>query len=246
MSKKRMSEILSLETRALLERLGEFEKALTRNSVISLQEIVRALEEHLLLHRRREEEALFPAMARHLPGDGGPVHRRRLKGREHGERLKELRSNIQMGHRGRFLYQGQLFVTSLRDHLQGGGAFLLPGGAAVVAGGMGSRSPGFESIRMATEPVAPESTVSSVAQGGLLTSWIPGEDGALSAALAGVRAASGDSLRTPPAEREEDVRREADGFVDRLAGHFRHAEEMIFPPSERPGRGPLPRSKRFR
>ena len=162
MSKKRLSEVLSLEYRALLERLGEFEKALTRNSVISLQEIVCSLEERLLLHRRREEEALFPAMARHLPGDGGPVHRRRLKGREHGERLKELRSNIQMGHRGRFLYQGQLFVTSLRDHLQGGGTFLLPLAERLLSLEEWARvRRGFESIRLATEPLAPESTVSA-------------------------------------------------------------------------------------
>jgi|SRR6185369_449482 hemerythrin-like domain-containing protein len=162
MSQKRMSEVLSLEYRALLERLGEFEKALTRSSVIRLQEIVRSLEEHLLLHRRREEEALFPAMARHLPGEGGPVHRRRLKGREHGERLKELRSNIQIGHRGKFLYQGQLFVASLRDHLHGGGAQLLPLAVRLLSQEEWDRvRRGFESIRMAAEPVAPESTISA-------------------------------------------------------------------------------------
>jgi hemerythrin-like domain-containing protein len=126
MIRNKVSEILSLENRVLLERLGEFERALTRNSVNSLQEIVRALEAQLLLQRRLEEEALFPAMARHLPGNGEPVKRRRLKGREHGERLKELRSNIQRGHRGKFLYQGHEFVTSLRDHLLGAGTVLIP------------------------------------------------------------------------------------------------------------------------
>lgn len=162
MSKKRMSEVLSLEYRALLERLGEFERALTRNSVNSLQEIVRSLEEHVLLHRRREEEALFPAMARHLPGDGGPVHRRRLKDREHGERLKELRNSIQRGHRGSFHYQGHLFVTSLRDHLLGAGTFLIPLAERLLSLEEWNRvRQGFESIRKTSEPVAPEATVSA-------------------------------------------------------------------------------------
>jgi hemerythrin-like domain-containing protein len=126
MNGKRMSEVLLQENRALLEKLDELEKALTRNSVVSLQGIAGSFEEHLLLHRRREEEALFPAMARHLPAHGEPLTRRRLKGREHGECLKELRSSIQKGHRGKFLYQGHLFATFLRDHLRGADSVLLP------------------------------------------------------------------------------------------------------------------------
>jgi len=162
MSQKRISEVLSLEYRALLERLGGFEKALTRNSVVSLQEIVRALEEHLLLHRRREEEALFPEMARHLPEHGAPVARRRLKGREHGETLKELRGSIQRGHRGMFLYQGQLFVTFLREHLLGADGLLLPLADRILSPVEWDRvRRGFESIRSTSRPVAPADVVST-------------------------------------------------------------------------------------
>ena len=72
----------------------------------------------------------------------------------------------------------------------------------------------------------------------MLTSLIPGEDGALSAALAGVLGQlRGLSYGRPPGEREEDIHREADGFVDRLAGHFRHAEESIFPALRKAGSG---------
>jgi hemerythrin-like domain-containing protein len=160
MSKEKMSEVLSLENRALLERLSEFERALTRNSVNSLQEIVRSFEEHLLLLRRWEEEALFPAMARHLPGHGEPVTRRRLKGREHGERLKELRSNIQKGHRGKFLYQGHLFVTILRDHLLGAHSVLLPLAERLLSPGEWDRvRKGFESISFTGKGVAAEAVV---------------------------------------------------------------------------------------
>ena len=155
MSKKRMSEVLSLEYRALLERLGDFEKALTWNSVNSLQEIVRSFEEHLLLHRRREEEALFPEMARHLPEHGEPVARRRLKGREYGESLKELRCSIQRGHRGKFLYQGHLFVTFLRDHLLGADRLLLPLADRILSPEEWTRvRKGFESIRSTSRPAA--------------------------------------------------------------------------------------------
>lgn len=161
MGKKRMSEVLSLEYRALLESLGRLEKALARNSVISLQELVRAFEEHLLLHGRREEEALYPAMARHLPGHGEPLTRRRIKAREHGERLKELRCSIQLGHRGRFTYQGHLFVTLLRDHLLGANDFLLPlAGRLLSAVEWEQVRRSFESIGALSRPLAPEAAVS--------------------------------------------------------------------------------------
>lgn len=162
MIKRRMSEVLSLEYRVLLESLGRFEKALTRDSVISLQDIVRLFEEQLLLHRRREEEALFPAMARHLPGQGGPLAQRRFKSREQGERLKELRINILMGHRGKFLFQGQLFVTQLRDYLRGANDFLLPLAERLLSAQEWDQvRRNFDSIGSKSEPVAPEAVVSA-------------------------------------------------------------------------------------
>ena len=64
----------------------------------------------------------------------------------------------------------------------------------------------------------------------MITSLIRGESGTLSASLAGVLGRlRGHSYGRPPGEPQEDIHREADGFVDRLAGHFRHAEETIFP-----------------
>jgi len=161
MSRKRMSEVLSLENQALLEKLAQFEKALSRDSVISLQELVRSFEERLLLHRRREEEALFPAMARHLPDHGQPLTRRRIKGREHGERLKELRDAIHVGHRGRFAYQGKFFIALLRDHLLGANDFLLPlAGRLLSAAEWEQVRRSFESISAMSEPVPPEPVVS--------------------------------------------------------------------------------------
>jgi len=162
MNKGRMSEVLSLEYRMLLESLGQFEKALTRNSVISLQDIVRVFEEQLLLHRRREEEALFPVMARHLPGPGGPVAQRSSRSREHGERLKELRVNILMGHRGKYLFQGQLFVTRLRDHLRGANDFLLPLAERLLSAREWEQvRKNLDSIGSRSEPVVPEAVVSA-------------------------------------------------------------------------------------
>jgi len=72
----------------------------------------------------------------------------------------------------------------------------------------------------------------------MMTSWIPGEDGALSAALAEVLGhLRRFSYGRPPGEPGEDIDREADAFVDRLAGHFRYAEETIFPALRTVGSG---------
>jgi hemerythrin-like domain-containing protein len=154
MRKKGMSAVLSLENRSLLEKLGQFEKALTRNSVNSLKEIARSLEEHLLLHWQREEGSLFPEMAKRLPRHGEPVTRRRIKAREHGERLKELRNHIRMGRRGEFIYQGHMFVTDLRDHLLGANNALLPLAERLLSLEDWERvRRAFESIRSMTPPV---------------------------------------------------------------------------------------------
>ena len=64
----------------------------------------------------------------------------------------------------------------------------------------------------------------------MMTSRIHDEDGALSAALAGVlHRLRAPSYGGPPGEPEADVHLEADGLVDRLARHFRETEETIFP-----------------
>lgn len=160
MSKKKMSEVLAYENRSLLEKLSQFEKALTRNSVDSLEETARSFEERLFLYRRREEEALFPALSRHLPGHGEPVTQRRIEAREHAERLKELRSAIQTGHRGKFLYQGQLFVTFLREHLQGADNILVPLAERLLSPAEWDRvRKGFESISSSRMQVVPEAVV---------------------------------------------------------------------------------------
>jgi|SRR6185436_12810103 len=72
----------------------------------------------------------------------------------------------------------------------------------------------------------------------MMTNGIPGEEGALSAALAGVLGRLRKiSYGRPPGEPEEDIHREAEAFGDRLAAHFRHAEETIFPALRTAGPG---------
>src|SRR2546426_7142765 len=65
--------------------------------------------------RRPPRSTLFPYTTLFR----SPVTQRRVEGREHGERLKELRNEIEAGHRGNLLYRGQLFVRFLREHLLG-------------------------------------------------------------------------------------------------------------------------------
>ena len=156
LSLKSMSEVLSLENRALLLELGQVENALTRNSVDRLREIVRSFEERLLLHHRREEEALYPAMAKHLPGHGEPLTRRRIMIQECEERLRDLRGSIQRGYRGKYLYEGHMFALKLRTHLLGADNVLLPLAERLLSQeDWGRVRKGFESIRSMSRPVAP-------------------------------------------------------------------------------------------
>ncbi|HLF93710.1 MAG TPA: hemerythrin domain-containing protein, partial [Planctomycetota bacterium] len=126
MSKEGISGVLARENRALLENLGQFERALTRNSIDSMKEIVRAFESQLSLHLRGQEEAFFPVLSRHLRGRGEPVTRRRVEGREHEGRVKELRTHLEAGRWGKFLHEGRVFVAFLREYLVAGDDVLLP------------------------------------------------------------------------------------------------------------------------
>jgi hypothetical protein len=65
-----------------------------------------------------------------------------------------------------------------------------------------------------------------------------GEDGALSDALAGILGRlRGYPDGRSPGESEENLHREADGFVMKLAVHLRHAEEAVFPALQKVGWG---------
>jgi hypothetical protein len=65
-----------------------------------------------------------------------------------------------------------------------------------------------------------------------------GEDGALSDALAGILGRlRGHPYGPFPGGPEEDLRREADEFIVRLAGHLRYAEDTIFPALQEGGPG---------
>ena len=120
-----MPAVFARENRVLLDILGRFEKALTRSSIDSMIEIVRTFEVRLSQHLRGQE-ALLPVLSKHLSTRGEPVARRRIEGGEHEERLRELRSDLQAGRWGKFVYKGQLFVTFLREYLRGADETLLP------------------------------------------------------------------------------------------------------------------------
>lgn len=70
------------------------------------------------------------------------------------------------------------------------------------------------------------------------TRLIRGEDGALSDALVGVLGRlRGPSYASPQGGPEQHGPLGADGFVDRLVGHFRHAETTLFPALRKDGSG---------
>ena len=68
-----LTTILSREHQVILSRLGELEDALKDLDLAMLEDVLRFFEADLPLHRRKEEEILFPVLARHIGAEGGPI-----------------------------------------------------------------------------------------------------------------------------------------------------------------------------
>lgn len=68
-----VTEPLRLEHEVVLERLKTFEKALDEADWNGIRETLCFFDERLVLHRRKEEEVLFPALGGHIGTEGGPI-----------------------------------------------------------------------------------------------------------------------------------------------------------------------------
>ena len=114
---KPVTEILSREHQVVLGRLSELESALDSYSEEALRDTLRFFDESVTLHRRKEEEILFPALSPHFPADAGPVVCMLGEHREEKRLLDELRQALERGDREKAIVHGRFIVDLLRQHI---------------------------------------------------------------------------------------------------------------------------------
>ena len=68
-----VTEPLRWEHEVVLDQLKAFEKALAEADWKGIRGTLQFFDERLALHRRKEEEILFPALGRHIGTDAGPI-----------------------------------------------------------------------------------------------------------------------------------------------------------------------------
>ena len=146
-SLKPITEILGREHQVVLGRLSELEKALDSYSEETLRDTLRFFDEGVTLHRRKEEEVLFPALSAHFPSGTGPVACMLGEHREEKRQLDELRQALERGDRGKVLVHGRFIVDHLRQHITKEDQVLFPMAESLLDHAQRDRiSAGFESI----------------------------------------------------------------------------------------------------
>ncbi|MCZ6692075.1 MAG: hemerythrin domain-containing protein [Planctomycetota bacterium] len=126
-----LTTILSREHQVILSRLGELEDALKDLDLAMLEDVLRFFEADLPLHRRKEEEILFPVLARHIGAEGGPISAMLAEHETEKAYLEDLRravnevkSGADAGGAVRSSATAILFL--LRAHIQKEDEFLFP------------------------------------------------------------------------------------------------------------------------
>jgi len=144
---KPVTEILSREHQVVLSRLTELERALDTYSEETLRDTLRFFDESVTLHRRKEEEVLFPALSAHFPPDTGPVACMLAEHQDEKRHLDELRQALEKGDRVKVIVHGQLIVNHLRQHISKEDQVLFPMAERLLGHDQRDRiSSGFKSI----------------------------------------------------------------------------------------------------
>lgn len=112
-----ITDVLRREHRVVLQTLDRFEKALETGSNETLRDILRFFDERLTLHRRKEEEVLFPELAHQLPPHSGPVPCMLEEHAEEKWRLTVLREALEAGEREEVERHGRAVIALLRNHI---------------------------------------------------------------------------------------------------------------------------------
>lgn len=132
-----VTEILSREHQVVLGRLDALERALDAYDVNGLREALHFFDERLVLHRRKEEEVLFPALGAHIGTEVGPVACMLEEHRDEREKIETIRDALRdpssTGARDRILAAGRYILELLRHHIQKEDRVLFPMAESVLS-----------------------------------------------------------------------------------------------------------------
>lgn len=112
-----ITEILSREHQVVLRMLAEFADALERYDVPAIRRTIQFFDEQLVLHRRKEEEVLFPELGKHIGTAIGPIHCMLEEHAEEKKMLGVLREGIEAGDTDRVLEAGRFIINFLQAHI---------------------------------------------------------------------------------------------------------------------------------
>lgn len=92
-----VTEPLVWEHETVLGKLEAFEKALASTDWQGVRDTLKFFDERLSLHRRKEEEILFPVLGRHLGTTGGPIACMLHEHQDEREKIEAIRAALQRG-----------------------------------------------------------------------------------------------------------------------------------------------------
>ncbi len=121
-----VTEPLRWEHEVVLDRLKAFEKALDEGDWKGIRETLRFFDERLVLHRRKEEEILFPALGRHIGTEHGPIHCMLEEHRDEKEKVERVRSAVARGDLAGARSAGGYILGLLRNHIAKENQILYP------------------------------------------------------------------------------------------------------------------------
>ena len=90
----KVTEALSREHQAVLNQLDLFEEALQKFDEKGIRATVGFFDERIVLHRRTEEEVLFPAVGRHIGVEHGPIAHMLEEHRIEKQRIEQIREAL--------------------------------------------------------------------------------------------------------------------------------------------------------
>ncbi|MBI4564712.1 MAG: hemerythrin domain-containing protein [Planctomycetes bacterium] len=125
-----VTRVLRREHQTVLGKLDEFERALERHDAAALRGALEFFDEKLAVHRKKEEEILFPALGRHIGTEVGPIACMLEEHRDEADKFRAFKEAISgdggPDGRARVRAAGRDVLSHLRDHIQKEDTVLFP------------------------------------------------------------------------------------------------------------------------
>ena len=143
----KVTEILSREHQVILKQLARLEAALDPYAPEAVNEVLRFFDDGVALHRRKEEEILFPAIAEHFPPNVGPIACMLEDHRDEKKHLEELRVAVRSDNRSMAIGHARFILEFLRSHIAKEDNVLFPMAERILSAEARERvQSGFQSI----------------------------------------------------------------------------------------------------